>query len=129
MNGLDLTSVDVFVIVVCLVLGYLVVAHFLEPKPRVGGESRSTDGGGAADQEEPPQQARATSSMAHWEGVLGVSRYAPPDEVRRAYRAEMAKYHPDKVAALGDELKVVAERKSKEINAAYAAACRDKGMG
>ena len=31
----------------------------------------------------------------------------------------MSEYHPDKVASLGKEIRELAERKSKEINAAY----------
>jgi DnaJ like chaperone protein len=36
----------------------------------------------------------------------------------------MAEYHPDKVAQLGEELRILAEAKSKEINAAYSEALR-----
>jgi len=53
--------------------------------------------------------------------ILGIARDAPPPEVRRAFRARMAEYHPDKVATLGVELRELAEEKSKAITAAYAA--------
>jgi DnaJ like chaperone protein len=36
----------------------------------------------------------------------------------------MSEYHPDKVAHLGDEIREIAARKSKEINAAYEEAIR-----
>jgi DnaJ like chaperone protein len=39
--------------------------------------------------------------------------------VRSAYKKKMAMYHPDKVSALGPEFAVIAERMSKDINAAY----------
>jgi len=51
----------------------------------------------------------------------------PSEEIRRAYRVLMSQYHPDKVAALGDELKEVAERKSKEITLAYREAMQARG--
>jgi len=51
--------------------------------------------------------------------VLGVSRSASEEEIRAAYRREMANYHPDKVAHLGTELQELAERKAKAINCAY----------
>jgi hypothetical protein len=53
--------------------------------------------------------------------ILGVAHGAPPHEIRRAFRARMAEYHPDKVAALGAELRELAEAKSKEITAAFGA--------
>ncbi len=40
-------------------------------------------------------------------------------EIKKAYRAMAKKYHPDKVASLGDEFKELAERKFKDINEAY----------
>ncbi len=41
------------------------------------------------------------------------------EEIRAAYLMRISEYHPDKVAALGKEIREVAERKSKEINVAY----------
>jgi hypothetical protein len=51
--------------------------------------------------------------------VLGVRRGASQDEIRRAYRKLVVKYHPDKVDHLGDEFRVLAEKKFKEIQEAY----------
>ena len=53
--------------------------------------------------------------------ILGVSRRAGPDEIRQAYRALIAQYHPDKVAHLGPELRETAHRKTLEIQRAYEA--------
>ena len=53
--------------------------------------------------------------------VLGVSPQATSEEIRAAYQKLMREYHPDRVADLGSELRELAEKRSKEINAAYAA--------
>jgi hypothetical protein len=51
--------------------------------------------------------------------VLGVSRGAGRAEIQAAYREAVQKYHPDKVAHLGDEFKELAEQKFIEIQEAY----------
>ena len=49
--------------------------------------------------------------------ILGVSRDASDEEIKKAYRALARKYHPDNYA--GSDLADVAEEKMKEINEAY----------
>ena len=41
------------------------------------------------------------------------------DEISAAFRRAAQMYHPDKVATLGPEFRELAERRMKEINAAY----------
>ena len=48
-------------------------------------------------------------------------------EIKKAYRKMAKKYHPDKVASLGKELRLLAEKRSKEINVAYQTAKRLHG--
>lgn len=50
--------------------------------------------------------------------VLGLTPDATDEEVRKAYRNMALKYHPDRVASLGDDVKEAAQRKFQEINAA-----------
>jgi hypothetical protein len=52
--------------------------------------------------------------------ILGIPRGASPVEIRNAYHREISKYHPDKVAHLGDELQQVAKQRTQTINQAYA---------
>ena len=51
--------------------------------------------------------------------TFGLSQEALFDDVRRAYRAHVKRYHPDMVAHLGVELRKLAETKTKEFNSAY----------
>ena len=51
--------------------------------------------------------------------ILGLSKSASQEEIKKAYRKLSMKYHPDKVGHLGDEFQKIAETKMKEINAAY----------
>ena len=51
--------------------------------------------------------------------VLGIERGATEEEIKKAYRRLAATYHPDKVSHLGEEFRSLAERRFKEIQAAY----------
>lgn len=53
--------------------------------------------------------------------VLKISMDSPRDfdSIKAVYRKKIAQYHPDKVSAMGPEIKEVAEQKAKEINEAY----------
>ena len=60
--------------------------------------------------------------------VLGVSKDASADEIKKAYRKMAIKYHPDKVATLGPDVQKAAEEKFKAISQAYDAICKERGM-
>lgn len=51
--------------------------------------------------------------------TLGVASDATDAEVDQAYRRLMSQYHPDRFAGAAPELRAQAERKAREINAAY----------
>ena len=52
--------------------------------------------------------------------ILGVRAGVTPDELTRAYRAQMKQYHPDRVASLPQEFQKLAHQKVIEIQRAYA---------
>jgi preprotein translocase subunit Sec63 len=51
--------------------------------------------------------------------VLDVDESADMDAIDAAYRRRMSEYHPDKVANAAPEIKELAERRARDINAAY----------
>ena len=51
--------------------------------------------------------------------ILEIEKGASQKEIKKAYRQLAGKYHPDKVEHLGDEFKVIAEKRFKEIQQAY----------
>ena len=57
--------------------------------------------------------------------ILEIERGASQEEIKQAFRKLAGKYHPDKVQYLGDEFKVLAERRFKEIQRAYEELRRD----
>ena len=59
--------------------------------------------------------------------VLGVSRNATDDEIKRAYRDLSRKYHPD--ANVDNPLADLAEEKFKEIQEAYDAIMKEREQG
>ena len=60
--------------------------------------------------------------------ILEVDPSASNDEVKKAYRKMAVKYHPDKVATLGEDVQKAAEEKFKTVSQAYEAVCRERGI-
>lgn len=60
--------------------------------------------------------------------VLGIKSTATNEEVKAAYRAMALKHHPDKVAALGEDVRKAAEKKFQEINNAKEVIYKARGM-
>jgi hypothetical protein len=66
----------------------------------------------------PQNDGEATQPKTPYE-ILGVPPTASREEIRSAYRKLVNQYHPDKVTHLGQEFQELAERRFKEIQAAY----------
>ena len=60
--------------------------------------------------------------------VLEITPDATDEEVKKAYRKMAVKYHPDKVATLGEDVQKAAEEKFKAVSQAYEAICRERGI-
>ncbi|MDP3150223.1 MAG: DnaJ domain-containing protein [Ignavibacteria bacterium] len=55
----------------------------------------------------------------YYSQVLGLTGKVSKASIRKKYLELIAQYHPDKVFELGEELKILAEIKTKQLNAAY----------
>ena len=60
--------------------------------------------------------------------ILEIEPNATNEEVKKAYRKMAIKYHPDKVATLGEDVQKAAEEKFKAVNQAYEAICKERGI-
>lgn len=60
--------------------------------------------------------------------ILEIKKDASDQEVKKAYRRMAIKYHPDKVAHLGEEYKISAEEKFRKVKEAYENIKKERGM-
>jgi DnaJ like chaperone protein len=59
---------------------------------------------------------------------LGIEPTATNDELKKAYRRMAMKYHPDKVANAGEEIRQQATEKFRGINEAYEYIKQQRGL-
>ena len=60
--------------------------------------------------------------------ILEISPDASDEELKKAYRRMALKYHPDKVNHLGESLMKAANEKFQQLNAAYEAIKKERGI-
>ena len=60
--------------------------------------------------------------------VLGIEPSATDDEVKKAYRQMAIKFHPDKVAQMGEEYQKGAKEKFQKIQESYDAIKKRRGI-
>jgi curved DNA-binding protein CbpA len=58
-------------------------------------------------------------AVKNYYALLEIAATASADEVKRAFRAQIAKYHPDKVQHLGKEFQAMAADRAAELTEAY----------
>lgn len=79
--------------------------------------SSKTSSGAQKEQSKPKPNSKPQTSNAY--SVLNISINSSKDEITSAYKKLAQQYHPDKVEGLGPEFKELAEKRMKDINAAY----------
>jgi len=60
--------------------------------------------------------------------ILEITPDANEEEIKKAYRKMAVKYHPDKVAHLGDDVRQAATEKFQKVQAAYEEIKKQKGI-
>lgn len=60
--------------------------------------------------------------------ILEIEKSATDDEVKKAYRKMAVKFHPDKVAALGEEVQKAANEKFQKVQQAYENIKKQRGF-
>ena len=60
--------------------------------------------------------------------ILELKPNASDSELKKGYRKMAAKYHPDKVNHLGNDLRKLAEEKFKSVNEAYQNIKKERGL-
>lgn len=75
-------------------------------------------------------KARLAPSVDPAYTVLGLTADATDAEVKKAYRAKVMEYHPDKIVSKGlpEEFLKFAEEKFKEVNEAYETIKKSRGL-
>ena len=116
-----MSTTEILISVGGVFFGYWIVSRLIVDKPKARPAPDVAPESPAEENREPEKREAA------WYEILNVAPDASTAAIKHAYRVLVSQYHPDKVATLGDELKAVAERKSAEINVAYAEAMRIRG--
>lgn len=74
-------------------------------------------------------QQTYSNNVQHAYNILGVSRNASKQEIKKAYRQLISRNHPDKLIAKGlpESMIKIANEKTQEIRKAYEQICKEKG--
>ncbi len=101
-------------IALCVFIGYQMISGALQKASK---ESKNRSFGASRSQGD--LIGEEIEMEDHYRVVLGVSEAAGEEEIKAAYRSQLAKYHPDKVTHLGDEFYDLASSRTKDIIQAY----------
>jgi DnaJ-class molecular chaperone len=118
------------VVIGCGLFGFMTVNAVIENRRSKGRPENDAGQGKREHAEDATRESNRADQKEYsrpWWEVLNVDRNATPDQIKDAFRREISKYHPDRVEGLGIELRELADRKSKEVNLAYAIAKQQRG--
>ena len=105
-----MVSSEALVTVLAGIIGFIVIWYLM------GMITERFSAGGA-----PAQQP---AQRPEWADVLGVAPDASREDVKRAYLQKIKEFEPGRLAALGPEMRKLAEQRLQQINLAFDAAER-----
>lgn len=73
------------------------------------------------------QQSQASFNK-NWYAVLGLTSQASDDEIKKAYRKLILKYHPDRVESADPAVKEQATARFREVQEAYENICKMRNI-
>ena len=101
---------EMLVVVGGLFFGYLIVTVLMNPKNQASEKSQQHEGSNSSQQSTNQKfSAKDEHVPSSWFYILEVSETASMSEISTQYKRKIREYHPDKVAALGKELRELAE--------------------
>ncbi len=106
---------EMILIILAFIVGYAIISLIMGPKKINKSQSNSSNHTNF-DKE---NDTKNSNKLKYWYEILEVPQTASLPEIKNAYRNKMKEYHPDRVSGLGEEFRILAEEKSKEINMAY----------
>ena len=93
-----------------------------------GGRDRSNAAGGGPAGNGGARTGAAAGRERDPYAILGLDRRADFEEIRKAYHRQANRYHPDKVAHLGQEFQDLAKVKFQDVQWAYETLAKQKGQ-
>ena len=103
--------------IMVIVLG--LIWHLFFRRQGASSEQPASAANGDSEGAQDRSQRFSSDQAADPHSILGVPEGASQEDIRAAYRQLAAQYHPDKLAHLGEEFQVLAEKKFKAIQSAY----------
>lgn len=99
----------------------LLVGLFLYQQYRKSQRPAATDENSGEKPSEGSSKVPEEDNSTPWNPYecLGISPGATKEEIKRAYREQVAQYHPDKVAHLGEELQKLAHQRTLDLQRAF----------
>jgi len=107
-----MVSSEVLVTVLAGIIGFVVIWYVM---------GMITDKFSTGPAPAPPSSSQSRPAWAH---VLGVAPDASREDVKRAYLRKIEEFAPNRLAALGPEMRKLAEERLQQINLAFDAAER-----